>query len=114
MSEAIFSPETEELIGPGEVEETRPVRVEARPGFTIWLEFAEGSNGLIDFSDVAQGPAFARWQDRAYFESVHIDDYGDIAWADDLQLCADSLYMKLTGCSVDKVWPAYAGNVDRV
>ena len=104
----------EELVGPGDVEETRPVKVEARDGLSIWIEFADGSNGVVDLSHLAHGPAFAGWKDRAYFESVHIDEFEDIEWGEDLQMCSDSLYMKLTGCGIEKVWPGYnaaAGNV---
>ena len=101
----------EELVGPGDVPETRPVKVEAREGFSIWIEFADGSSGVVDLSHAAHGPAFAGWKDRAYFESVHIDEFEEIEWGDDLQLSADSLYMRLTGCGIEKVSPGYRAAV---
>ncbi len=104
----------EELVGPGDVPETRPVKVEAREGFAIWIEFADGSSGVVDLAPVAHGPAFTGWQDRTYFESVHIDEYDDLEWGQDLQMCSDSLYMKLTGCGIEKVWPGYNASTGSV
>ena len=108
MAESFPLAEAEEMVGPGEVEGTRPAKVEARAGYAIWLKFADGSSGIIDLSDVSDKPAFAGWRERVYFESVHINQCGDIEWGDDLQMCSDSLYVELTGCPWEKVWPGLA------
>ena len=82
-----------------------PVLVEPRDGLTIWLKYSDGSSGIVDLSNRADGPAFAGWNDRAYFESVHISDYGTIQWGDDLEQCSDALYLELTGKNVAEVLP---------
>lgn len=95
-----------ETTGHSESEVTQPLRVEARDGLAIWIEFADGSSGALDLSDLADGPAFSGWADRTYFESVHINDELDvIEWGDDLQLCRDALYLKLTGKRAEDIFP---------
>ncbi len=83
---------------------TDPVKVEAREGFSIWIEFADGQSGVVDLSFLADGPAFAGWKDRGYFESVHINKARDVEWGDDLQRCGYALYIDLTGLPGDEVW----------
>ena len=81
---------------------TQPVAVEPREGFRIWIEFRDGEKGEIDLSDVAGRGVFAAWNDRAFFEGVHVSDHWSIAWDEELELCADALYMELTGTSWDE------------
>ena len=78
---------------------TQPVAVEPRDGFRIWIKFRDGEQGEIDLSDVAGRGVFTAWDDRSYFERVHISEYRSIAWDDELELCPDALYMELTGIS---------------
>ena len=49
--------------------------------------------------------AFEAWTDRSQFEAVHIAPHGAISWDEDLELCADDLYVRLTGKSVEDVMP---------
>ena len=87
-------------------EPTEPLRVEARAGLSVWIEFCDGSSGTVDLSHMADGPAFVGWQHREFFESVHINhEYGAIEWGDDVQLCPDALYLDLTGKSAEEVFP---------
>ena len=83
----------------------QPTAVEAREGCRIWLRFSDGAEGEIDLSHLAGDGVFQVWGDRACFESVHLTDYGAIAWTDDAELCADALYMQLTGVSAEELMP---------
>lgn len=76
---------------------TDPVKVEPREGFTIWIKFADGTSGVVDLSFLADSPAFAGWKDRAFFESVRIDESRDVMWGSDLGRCGYALYIDLTG-----------------
>ena len=82
-----------------------PVAVEPRADWRIWLRYADGAEGEIDLSDVALRGVFAAWADRSFFESVHITPHGSIGWSDEIDLCADSLYLELTGKPVETVMP---------
>ena len=81
----------------------RPVVVEPRAGWRIWLRFEDGAEGEIDLSDIALQGVFAAWSDRSFFESVHLTPHGSVAWNGDLELCADALYLELTGKSAEEL-----------
>ena len=82
-----------------------PIEVKPRDGYKIWLRYEDGVEGEVDLSDVAGKGVFEAWDDRAFFESVKLDEYGDIAWDDEIGLCQDALYMEITGKTVDEVLP---------
>lgn len=83
----------------------RPTQVESREGFRIWLRYSDGISGEIDLSDLSGQGVFTAWADRSFFESVRIGPCGAIAWGEDLDLCPDAMYLRLTGMSV----PEYFG-----
>ena len=91
-------PDASVLWADGPAEEgymIEPVDVEAREGYRIWLRYSDGASGEVDLSDMAGRGVFGVWLDRAFFEKVHVSDHGSIAWSDDIELCADALYMEL-------------------
>ena len=78
----------------------RPVQVEARDGYKIWVKFDDGVEGEVDLSNlVSRGGLFKSWEDREFFELVSVADYNAIKWGEGgfHELCGDSLYMKITG-----------------
>ena len=79
----------------------RPVEVEPREGYRLWLRYADGASGDVDLSALAGRGVFAAWNDRSCFEDVHIAPAGGIAWGTELELCPDALYLQLTGTSVE-------------
>ena len=83
----------------------RPTEVEAREGYRIWVRYSDGVDGEIDLSDLVGKGVFTAWNEPGYFENVHIDEAGAIAWSDEIDLCPQSLYMDLTGKSVEEVMP---------
>ncbi len=85
------------------------VDVEPRSGYRIWLRYSAGASGEVDLSDITGRGVFEVWMDRVFFEKVHVSDHGSIAWSDDIELCADALYLKLTGKSPEDLVPALKG-----
>ncbi|MCE2434094.1 MAG: DUF2442 domain-containing protein [Candidatus Latescibacteria bacterium] len=83
----------------------RPIAVEPRDGYCIWVRYSDGIEGEIDLSDMAGRGVFAAWNDRTFFETVCVAEGGAIVWGDDLDICPDALYMELTGKSVAEVMP---------
>ena len=75
----------------------RPVAVEPREGYCIWLRYADGAEGEVDLSDLAGKGVFAAWRDRNFFRDVRIADGGEIAWRNEIDLCRHALYFRLTG-----------------
>ena len=76
---------------------TRPTAVEPRMGYRIWIRYSDGVEGEVDLSHLAGRGVFKAWNDRSCFEGVRITEYDAIAWSEELELCPDALYMKVTG-----------------
>ena len=83
----------------------RPVEVEPRGEYRIWIRYSDGASGELDLSDLAGRGVFAVWADGSSFESVHLSPAGGIAWHGDLELCPDAVYMRLTGKATEEVIP---------
>ena len=83
----------------------RPTDVKALESYRIWIKFEDGVEGELDLSRHAGRGVFKAWEDREFFEAVRLSPYQAIVWGDDLELCANALYMELTGKSVDEVLP---------
>ncbi len=96
------------------MELVQPVQVEARDNWRIRIAFADGVSGEIDLSDMAEEPICAAWRDPDFWRSVHITDHRAVAWNDDIELCADSLYMDLTGLTLRDMYPRSAGSAVNV
>lgn len=90
----------------------RALEVEAREGRKIWLRYSDGSAGEVDLSNFAGRGVFQAWDDRGFFEQVHVAPHRAIAWNSEIELCADSLYFQLTGKSVEEMLPELGGSRD--
>ena len=89
------------------------VEVEPREGRSIWVKFEDGVSGHIDLSN-CNGPIFNKWEDRKFFESVHVDkEIGSVGWGDDptasdyIDLCPDTLYMDVTMMTPEELFADY-------
>lgn len=83
----------------------RLTRVEAQEHYKLRLTYADGVTGLVDLSHLAGQGVFRLWDDPAAFQRVSIGSDGEVHWSDDVDLCADSLYMEITGKSPGEVFP---------
>jgi hypothetical protein len=81
--------------------------LEVRPltGYKLRLRFADGTEGEVDLSKSAGRAVFEVWEDRSAFEGVHIGKFGQVAWSDELEMCADALYLRLTDKKPEEVFP---------
>ena len=79
----------------------RPISVEALPHFRLWLRYNDGVEGEVDLSGLAGRGVFAVWNDVAIFNGVRLGAHGAIEWGPDLDICPDSMYLRITGKSVD-------------
>ena len=84
----------------------RPISVRALPTYRIYLEFSDGTKGVVDLSDLVGKGVFEAWNDYSFFETVHVGEHREVKWSDEIELCPDSLYLKLTGKSPEELFPA--------
>ena len=89
----------------------RPVEVKALEPYEIWLRYSDQSEGTVDLSELANRGVFKAWNETKVFQSVYITDYGSIAWGDEIELCADALYLKLTGKKVTDIMPGLSTSI---
>ena len=84
-----------------------PIEVKAKDGYRIWLRYSDGVSGEVDLSHLAGMGVFKAWDTPGFFEAARVTDYGFIAWGegDDIEVCPNFLYMKLTGKSLEEMWP---------
>jgi len=82
----------------------RPVAVQPREGYRIWLRYADDAEGEVDLSDLAGKGVFAAWLDRNFFCDVRIAEGGEIAWRNEIDLCRHALYLRLTGKAPGQVF----------
>jgi len=84
----------------------RLVEVKTLPHYRLWLRYDDGVEGVVDLSPLVGKGVFALWEDEARFAEVHLGDGGELVWSDEVDLCADALYLKLTGKRPEDIFPA--------
>mgnify|MGYP006445661801 CR=1 FL=1 len=82
-----------------------PLEVRAFPNYRIWIRYADGSEGEVDVSHLAGKGVFTLWDEEEAWKNVCIADDGAIRWSDEVELCPDATYLKLTEQSPEEVFP---------
>lgn len=70
-------------------------RVEARSGWRLYIEFADGTCGEVVLEDRLFGPVFEPLRDPAVFAQVTLDEFGAPCWPNGADLAPDGLYERL-------------------
>ncbi len=74
--------------------------------YCLELTFDDGVRGSVDLAGLAGQGVFDVWRQPHVFQSVRIGSSGELVWGDQLDLCPDSLYLKVTGKRPDELFPA--------
>ena len=77
------------------MELAKPIRVEPLPGYRLHLVYPDGIEGDIDLSANVGHGVFAPLADETFFRTVHIGQYGQIAWSDDIDICSQAAYEEI-------------------
>lgn len=85
-----------------------PKILEARPldAYKIWLKFDDDIIGEVDLSHLAGKGVFTLWDNYENFGKFSIENGRSLAWSDEIDIDADSLYLKLTGKKPEELFPA--------
>ena len=75
----------------------RPLNITALTGYKIRVDYADGVSGIVDLSDSVGRGVFAPLRDEAFFQKVHVGEFGQIAWTDEIEICPDAAYLEITG-----------------
>ena len=82
------------------------VNVRVLPGYRLELDFDDGVTGVVDLSELVGQGVFGLWRDRGAFQRVRIGSSGELVWGDQVDLCPDALYLKVTGKKPEDLFPA--------
>ena len=80
--------------------------VKPQENYRLFLRFDDGISGVVDPSDMAGRGVFEAWNRAGIFEKVQITKLGALEWPGELYLCADALYLQLTGKQPEDICPA--------
>lgn len=86
----------------------KPVEVKALSDYRLWVKYSDGAEGIVDLSHLAGKGVFSLWDNYSNFEKVHIREKGAIAWDDQVDVCPDSIYMRITKQVPEEVFPNLA------
>ena len=87
-------------------------KVNVLQDYRLELVFDDGVCGVVDLSELVGKGIFSLWSDRHVFEQVRIGLLGELVWEEKIDLCPDSLYMKVTGKKPEEVFPALQDEVE--
>jgi hypothetical protein len=73
--------------------------------YCLELTFDDGISGTVDLSVLVGKGVFAFWRDPQAFEQVRIGSSGELVWNEQVDLCPDSLYLKVTGKKPEDIFP---------
>jgi hypothetical protein len=69
------------------------------------VRYSDEVEGIADLTHQAGKDVFALWNDCRQFRSVHIGPGGELAWSDEIDLCPDAIYLKITGMKPEDLFP---------
>lgn len=75
----------------------RLLEAKALTPYRVWLRYDDGASGEVDLADLAGRGVFAAWGDAGAFAALSVGPHGSLEWPGDLDLCADAMYLRLTG-----------------
>ena len=81
-------------------------KVKVLSGYRLDLEFDDGVSGIVDLSEAVGKGVFALWHDPLVFGQVRIGSSGELVWGEQVDLCPDALYLKVTGKKPEDLFPA--------
>ena len=84
----------------------RIIKVKPLPQYKLWIQFKDGSEGVVDVSYLLNKGVFSKWNEPGEFEKVGIGSSGELIWGEDLDLCPDTLYMEITQKKPEELFPA--------
>ena len=81
------------------------IEIQPLTGYRLRLRYADGVTGVVDLSHLVGKGVFELWNNPETFGRVSIGSSGEVRWSDEVDLCADALYLQVTGRGPSEVFP---------
>ena len=81
------------------------INVNVLQDYKVKLRFDDGQQGIADLSDLVGKGVFVLWNDYKAFQNVKIGSSGELSWSDQIDLCPDSLYLRITHQEPEDLFP---------
>jgi hypothetical protein len=65
--------------------------------YRVRLRFNDGVEGEVDFSAKPRSGVYASWNSYENFRKVRLGELGELIWSEQVEFCADSLWLQVTG-----------------
>jgi hypothetical protein len=83
----------------------RIVAVEALSGYRLKLRYDDGVAGEISLIHLLDKPVFQPLRDPSLFSQVKVRRGRALEWPGEVDLCADALYLEITGEKPETLFP---------
>ncbi len=77
------------------------IEVTALEPYRVKIKYADGVEGEVDFSHLAGKGVFRKWEEPGVFERVRIGPGNALAWSEDIEICAEALYLRISGKKIE-------------
>ena len=81
------------------------INVNVLQNYQVKLKFDDGQQGIADLSHLVGKGVFSIWNDYNAFQNVKIGSSGELVWSDQIDICPDSLYLKITNQKPEDLFP---------
>jgi hypothetical protein len=81
------------------------INVKVLENYKLKLEYDNGRQGIADLSHLVGKGVFSLWNDYNAFRKVNIGSSGELLWSDQVDICPDSLYLKITNQEPEDLFP---------
>ena len=80
------------------------------PECRLHLRYDDGSSGEVSLRvQIERGGVLDQLRDPDVFATVSVGPANQVQWSDEIELCADALYLTLTGRSLEEVVSSRGG-----
>ena len=83
----------------------RITNIKVLENYNIEIAFADGTRGTVDLSHLVGRGVFAIWRDYEALRDIKIGSAGELVWGDQVDLCPDSLYLRITNQEPEDIFP---------
>ena len=81
------------------------INVKVLNDYKVELKYDNGRQGIADLSHLVGKGLFSLWNNYDDFRKVKIGSSGELVWNEQIDICPDSLYLKITNQEPEDLFP---------